>query len=357
MVAWIGITLTSPFLSQQQQHHHHQKISARMAYQQELAVAKRAVVAASKLCQAVRQSMPSSMTKEDKSPVTIADYGSQAIICRMLKQTFPNDPVVAEEDASDLRVPAATGQAPLAHITRHVQHTLHDDTIQPADILNFINHGNGQVTTEGRFWTLDPIDGTKGFLRGDQYAICLALIENGQVKLGVLGCPVLCINNNENDDEGHLFTAIQGQGCFRESLSSSDHDDTPPVPVSVSAASTTMVQSFEASHGNHPAQQDGAAMLGLDKIIKMDSQAKYAMVASGQAALYLRLASHYKENIWDHAAGSLIVQEAGGVVTDRHGKPLEYGTDKKMLHNSGVVVSNGSLHAKALEILKQQEQS
>eukprot|EP00977_Amphora_coffeiformis_P000108 scaffold23_cov175-Amphora_coffeaeformis.AAC.20 len=157
------------------------------SYQQELAVAKRAVLAACQLCQSVRQSMVSSsssssmsMTKEDKSPVTIADYGSQAIICAMLKQEFPNDPIVAEEDASDLRVvqsppPAADTVAadtpapatPLDQITRHVQQTLGDDTIQSTDILNFIDYGNGQVTARGRFWTLDPIDGTKGFLRGD----------------------------------------------------------------------------------------------------------------------------------------------------------------------------------------------
>ena len=319
------------------------------------------------------------MTKEDKSPVTIADYGSQAIICHMLKQHFPNDPVVAEEDASNLRVspksPYATADPtalafsppPLEQITRHVQQTLRDDTIQSTQVLDFIDHGNGQVTPSGRFWTLDPIDGTKGFLRGDQYAVCLALIEHGEVKLGVLGCPVLCLKTNDDDDDddddddrnerGHLFTAILGQRCFRESLSYDDGDgDSTPIPVMVSNNATTMVQSFEASHGDHEAQQDGATQLGLDNIIRMDSQAKYAMVATGRAALYLRL-SHHKENIWDHAAGSLIVQEAGGTVTDRNGKALMYGIDKKMLHNTGVVVSNGgNLHARALEILKQRQQ-
>jgi len=84
----------------------------------------------------------------------------------------------------------------------------------------------------------------------------------------------------------------------------------------------------------------------------MDSQAKYAMIASGAAALYLRL-SNYHEHIWDHAAGALIVQEAGGNVSDRNGKPLDFASSAKMVKNSGVIVSNGSVtHDKALCILK-----
>lgn len=349
-----------------------------MVYERELTVAKQAVVAACRLCQAVRlqqcdattTTTLASMTKADQSPVTVADYGSQAVICRALQQRFPEDSVVAEEDASDLRTTTvAAGGADagvLDQITRHVQQTLQEDeTPSATDILNYIDHGNGNVRAKGRFWTLDPIDGTKGFLRGDQYAVCLALIQDGQVKLGVLGCPALRLPSSQDGDdeseeeEGHLLTAIQGQGCFRESLRSQIDDNPlsapPPVPVSVSTQSTTVVQSFEASHGNDTAQERAAQALGLAPTRRMDSQAKYAIVAAGQAALYLRL-SMRPQNIWDHAAGSLLVQEAGGVVTDRHGRALDW-TDARMMHNSGVVVSNGhALHAKALEVLKQQEQ-
>ena len=59
----------------------------------------------------------------------------------------------------------------------------------PEAIAAWIDKGNGNIAP--RYWTLDPIDGTKGFIRGDQYAIALALIEQGQVKVGVLGCPSL----------------------------------------------------------------------------------------------------------------------------------------------------------------------
>ena len=59
----------------------------------------------------------------------------------------------------------------------------------------------------GRYWTLDPIDGTKGFLRGDQYAVALGLIDDGEVILGVLGCPNL---PNSDGSRGAIFSAVEG---------------------------------------------------------------------------------------------------------------------------------------------------
>ena len=82
--------------------------------------------------------------------------------------------------------------------------------------------------------------------------------------------------------------------------------------------------------------------------MRMDSQAKYAAVARGDAVLYLRLPSgnpdRYAEKIWDHAAGALVVEEAGGIVTDMHGKPLDFGKAERLHDNQGVVVSNGAIH-------------
>jgi 3'(2'), 5'-bisphosphate nucleotidase len=89
----------------------------------------------------------------------------------------------------------------------------------------------------------------------------------------------------------------------------------------------------------------------------MDSQAKYGAVARGDAALYLRLPSekypNYREKIWDHAAGSLIIEEAGGRVTDMNGQLLDFTSDFKMHHNRGVVASNGTIHESVLEALAQ----
>ena len=168
----------------------------------------------------------------------------------------------------------------------------------------------------------------------------------GNVKLGITACPALELDGSI--DRGYLFLAEQGKGAFRKSLFSST---AKMVRIEVDGSCNSFIQSFEASHGNHTTQQAVAKVLGMDKnIILMDSQAKYSMVACGKAALYLRL-SNYKENIWDHAAGAILVKEAGGRVSDRNGKPLSF-TSAKMNDNSGVVVSNGSIHDKVLLTLK-----
>ena len=74
-----------------------------MGYDREREVAVEAVREAAQLCVDVRKSLVGAMEKEDRSPVTVADFGSQALVCRRLKSVFPNDPIVAEEDASVLR--------------------------------------------------------------------------------------------------------------------------------------------------------------------------------------------------------------------------------------------------------------
>ena len=323
-----------------------------MTYTQEKQVALEAVTRAAKLCMAVRADMvgADSLQKDDKSPVTIADFGAQALVCQRLLAAFPQDAIVGEEDSSDLQKPE--NAAKLAQVTHYVQRFQPDAT--PPAICRWIDAGNGAVTQ--RFWTLDPIDGTKGFLRNDQYAIALALIEGGQVKVGALACPALPLNLNEPDSPiGVVFVAVRGQGATMAPL----HGDVfTPIHVTRETATAGMrfAESVEAAHGDQARQQAIAQATGITQpSLRMDSQAKYGVVARGDAALYLRLPSpkspDYRENIWDHAAGALIVEEAGGRVTDIHGRPLDFASDFKMRDNRGVVVSNGALHAAALEAL------
>lgn len=319
-----------------------------MAYENELAIAQKAVMAAAKLCETVRRDMvPEAMEKIDKSPVTVADYGSQAIICKALRESFADDPVVGEEDAAELKLPEMSDR--LQQVTQFVAGVM--GTVAPEDVIRWIDHGNG--ATAQRFWTLDPIDGTKGFLRGDQYAIALALIEDGDLKVGILGCPALHLGNGTT---GLLFTAIRGQGTYMQPI---DGGEAQPVQV-VQPGDTErlrFVESVEASHGNQSEQAAVAKAVGITQdSVRMDSQAKYGAVAAGEAALYLRLPSpkypDYREKIWDHAAGAIVVEEAGGKVTDVYGKPLDFYTAAKMNDNRGVVVSNGTIHADVMSALQ-----
>ena len=273
-----------------------------MAYEQEKQVAIQAAILAAQLCQQVRQDIvPEAIEKQDKSPVTVADYGSQALICKALAEAFPGDPVVAEEDAADLRRPEMA-QA-LAQVTAQVQNLIPEAA--PEEIINWIDHGNGSVGS--RYWTLDPIDGTKGFLRQDQYAVALALIEDGDARVGVLACPALSFDGL---GPGLLFVAVRGEGSSMRLLGG--ESAAQPIRVASSSQSDRLrfVESVESGHGDQSLQGAVARAVGIaSPSVRMDSQAKYAAVAAGQAALYLRLPSpkspDYREKIWDHAAGVL----------------------------------------------------
>lgn len=318
-----------------------------MPYESEKHIAIQAVQAAAQLCEQVRREIvPEAIEKKDKSPVTVADFGAQALICRALSTAFPQDAVVGEEDAAELRTPEMAER--LAQVTQYVQALVPDATAE--QVTDWIDHGNGQVAS--RYWTLDPIDGTKGFLRGDQYAIALALIEDGEIKVGVLGCPALSFTEGQT---GLMGVAVRGAGATLSPLAGG----TPQSIQVVSAEQSDnlrFVESVESGHGDQSRQAAVAKAAGITQdSLRMDSQAKYMAVAAGEAALYLRLPSpktpDYREKIWDHAAGVILVEEAGGRVTDIAGKSLDFSLGAKLVNNQGVVVSNGSIHDPVLAAL------
>lgn len=317
-------------------------------YQYERDVAVAAVREAARLCEAVRAQIgPGVIEKQDRSPVTVADFGSQALVCRMVRDAFPDDPIIAEEDATSLRQNDHAGL--LDRVVRHVQ-AERPEADQGA-VLDWIDAGNAQTYSD-RFWTLDPIDGTKGFLRGDQYAVALALVVEGKVQVAALACPRLTASCGAG---GSVYAAIRGFGAVQLSLDGSGEE----VPVRVSTLSEVQqarfCESVESAHSSHDDTAALAEWLGITAHpVRLDSQAKYALVARGDADIYLRIPRHpgYVEKIWDHAAGTLLVTEAGGTVTDAKGASLAFNQGWGLKSNLGIVVSNGLLHDRMIEALQ-----
>ncbi len=293
------------------------------------------------------------LTKDDHSPVTVADFASQALIGWALADTFPDHPLVGEEDAAELRQP--TGKPTLDQVTKFVSRIVPQATTE--SVCSWIDHGAGDPSDQ--YWTLDPIDGTKGFLRGNQYAVALALIVDGQVQIGVLGCPNLEHGYQPNlGGRGTLAIAVRGEGAWLTSL---EHEpDTfreMHVSDTVVPAQARLLRSFVSGHTNISQIDYFAQELSVEvEPVRMDSQAKYVLLALGKGELYLRLLSskqpHYREKIWDQAAGSLIVEEAGGQVSDLHGKALDFTAGRMLLNNRGILASNGHLHSQALQALQ-----
>jgi 3'(2'), 5'-bisphosphate nucleotidase len=326
-------------------------------YQRERQLAVAAVCEAAALCRAVRQALaPEVLAKADHSPVTVADFGSQALIARTLGAAFPDDPLIAEEDATALRLPENAGL--LAAVVAHVQGRASGSSADAdADsVCRWIDRG-GADSFSDRFWTLDPIDGTKGFLRNEQYAVALALLVAGQVQVAALACPNLSPTGGDSaglGPPGTVFVAVRGQGAFSIALDGPHHE----TPIAVSACddppTARFCESVESGHSAHGASAAVAARLGIATTPRrLDSQAKYGVVARGDAEAYLRLptSADYRERIWDHAAGVLIVEEAGGTVTDIAGRPLEFTHGRALDANRGVVVTNGRLHERVLEAI------
>ncbi len=286
------------------------------------------------------------LTKTDRSPVTIADFAVQALICKILSSHFPGMPIVGEEDSLALRRSENWGL--FAKIIHYLKKS--DAPLREKEICDCIDLGGAEPNAT--FWTLDPIDGTKGFLRGEQFAIALALVQGGLVRLGILGCP-----NLPPASGGTLFWAIQGQGSWRISAMTGSAE---PIRASVKTDPRLMkfVESYESSHSDKDTQLEISRRLLISSPPEqMDSQVKYGIVASGQADIYLRIPNpatpDYREKIWDHAAGSLIVEEAGGWVSDIDGKKLDFSAGKTLSHNRGILASNGRVHSRVLEIISE----
>ena len=319
----------------------------------EVVTVLQAAIEASALCEKIRMDLTAGgpLLKSDRSPVTIADFGSQAMICRMIKQKFPHDAIVAEEDSKELKRPDRSKI--LDRVTDYVNAFIPHSTSE--EVCSWIDFGSNSVAD--RYWALDPIDGTKGFLRGDQYAIALALIEKGKVILGILACPNLYTDiRHLTGEKGCLFLALKGKGAFQM-----DRRGLEKRPIFVSKAripsEAIITESVEPDHADHLTHQRLAEKLNISKpSLRMDSQAKYGILARGEVTLYLRVPSTaepgYKEKIWDHAAGSIIAEEAGGRVTDVLGRPLDFSTGIRMEKNQGILVSNGILHKVVLKALE-----
>ena len=147
-------------------------------------------------------------------------------------------------------------------------------------------------------WTIDPIDGTKGFLRGEQYAVCVSLVVDGIPTLAVIGCPNL--PSKTSDQTGCIFVGIKGHGAQQYSLQGSD-----PTPLTIppigSPADISFLESVESAHSSHSFSDQVSHLLGITKPpIRMDSQAKYGCLARGEGGAYLRMPTGvgYREKIW-----------------------------------------------------------
>ncbi|XP_010675597.2 PAP-specific phosphatase HAL2-like [Beta vulgaris subsp. vulgaris] len=354
-------------------------------FSKELDVAVRVVHLACHLCQKVQKTLLSTTngeqvnSKDDDSLVTVADYSVQAVVSWILSESLgsQNLSIVAEEDAQVLSTSDLL-QAVVETVNECFLEAprfgleVSDIPLSPNKVIEAVGRCNSSGGLEGRHWVLDPVDGTLGFVRGNQYAVALALIEEGRVVLGVLGCPNYPVKkglvNHHHQQMSEMSSAspdVWEKGCVMYAKRDTGKAWMQPlvdgklkldsfesaILIRVSSiedpALATSCEPVEKANTSHSFTEGVAHSAGLrTKPLRVYSMVKYAAIARGDAEIYMRFArAGYKEKIWDHAAGVLIVQEAGGVVTDAGGRPLDFsrgiyleGIDRGIIACSGAVL-------------------
>ena len=220
-------------------------------------------------------------SKADDTPVTEADEAAEAVILPALATLLPGVPAISEEEA-------AAGQSPAL---------------------------NGS-----RFWAVDPLDGTKEFIkRTGEFSVNIALIDGGRPALGVIYGPVTRT----------LYAAAGPGTAFRQ------RDGGSREAISARAAPADgLVVLASRSHDNDQALRDKLASLTVRERRKLGSSLKFCLIAEAEADLYLR---YGPTSEWDTAAGQAILEAAGGSVTRLDGTPMIYGKADEGYRNPSFV--------------------
>lgn len=303
------------------------------------------------LCQEVQQTALRSIDKttgEEIEPVTIADYGSQAILCRALQRHFPEDSVIAEESGSLFQTLVSPEQRSLI---LNLLTTLLDMNVTQDKIIEWLDHGQPPNAT--KVWTIDPIDGTKGFVGLRHYAIGIGYIEDGKLASAVMGCPHYSQDIDSVQQSGRIYYVQDGKAWYVPL------DGGEPVAVQVSTrthpAEVRIVQSYVEEHGDkkRKSQVYEKSGLGNSQVYELDSMEKYALVASGHADLCLHIPLKFSPwRVWDHAPGVALVEAAGGKVTGLQGEALDFSKGAT-IPCQGIIISNGAIHETVLAAVKE----
>jgi myo-inositol-1(or 4)-monophosphatase len=245
----------------------------------------RAVRGAGRLIEQARRRGVVARRKQDASPVTVADRAAD----RLLKR--------------DLLALLACGW-------------LSEETADSADRLD-----------RRRVWVVDPLDGTREFVEGvPEYAVSVALVEDGEPVLGVVRCPMA--------DES--FWAVHGQGAFRRA-----DDGAADRRLGVRDGAVLLASRSEVARGEFAPFQEGWTIRPVGSIAY-----KLALVAAGEGALTL---SRGPKGEWDVCAGTLLVSEAGGLATDLFGRGLIY--NKPLSKTRGILAGAPGAFARARSIV------
>lgn len=336
-------------------------------YSRELALAAASIHRASIITKEILRSLENQVPAEikvDASPVTAADFAAQALIISAVHSVYPSDRFVGEEDAEELRNDNALARRvwDIVQTARPIMLEHQDlplalpETME--DMLKMIDLGMTEYTSQGRVWVLDPIDGTATFMKGQQYAVCLCLLVDGLQHLAVIGCPNLSFQGTSNkihedqaDPHGYgvLVSAVKGQGTYLQEIRARSLGDPRQIKRRTDGKQLWDLDFIESTIGKTSLSQSEhkavAERLGATwpTTVIWSQQMKYVSLALGLTDVMVRIPKTRERyiQIWDHAGGCLLYEEAGGMIRDVDGRPILFGQGRKLRgeNNFGMVAA------------------
>jgi len=288
----------------------------------ELTLAVDLVKNASKFTEWFKKEGVSTYKKRDQSPVTMADYASQIFIISRLKEAFPKDEIIAEESEQGIIDKISADQIKQCFKKNNFRNI--------PDMEKYLNY---RGSSSNRQWTIDPIDGTKGYMEGLTYAIGIGLMVDSDPRI----CAI-CVPNYNNKGLA-IFTAEQGSGA-KVSYSGD-------VFNSIQVSDQKNVKESRMCHSLHydlPWVPQFAEKIGIKSRIQLDSMAKFCLIADGSYDIYIKPIMGLTAYTWDYLPGDLLVREAGGKVTDLDEERLKYENEEILLRAPGIITTNGLLH-------------
>jgi 3'(2'), 5'-bisphosphate nucleotidase len=334
----------------------------------------------------------SEISKDDATPVTIADFGAQALIMASLRDAFPGDGFVGEEDAEvlrgdeklraqvfDLAVKASNDFAENERANADAYSTdvrlaslkSEDEMLELLDLA-----GSGKAGSRGRFWVMDPVDGTATFLKGQQYAVSLALIEDGKEVLGVLCYPNLSLEHGvvsetttDRHGSGVMLSTLRGEGTLYRKLPSEYHlgghgEQLDRFSAPANLTDLRFVDCLASKSSRLDIAEGLAKQIGALPFPGVDiwsSHVRYAALIIGEGVekhIMIRVPVGKKGDpsrayIWDHAGSQLMYTERGGKITDLEGKDIDFGAGRTLAANWGLVAAPEAVHGEILRLVRE----
>ena len=293
----------------------------------ELSVIIEAVQHAARLTSTIQAGTIDASAKGDASPVTVADYGAQAILCRAIQDHFPADGIMGEEGSVGFQQHvSADAQQSLAALVGDILGV----SVTPADIVAWLDAGQDRRDAN-RIWVIDPIDGTKGFVNGRYYAICVGLLVDNQPGQAVIGLPKspLDVDGSIAYTTGEGVTVMDMHGNNVRPVQASGR--TPDDDAFLITESVTLP---DIQHQRADAIRQVAGIQSAT-IEHYDSQLKYTCIAAGYADLFVRLPRDVQADphkAWDHVAGAALLRASGATFTDVRGRPVDFSQGDVLPH-------------------------